>query len=158
MHHRLTTLRGRKAAGDKGFTLIELLVVVVILGVLITIAIPVYLNYRKGANDAAAESDVRNAISILEVCNASDGKYPVADFPASFGSETGATVVDACSGQRYNTSKGTQLTYRTNSSGSCYSMVAKNAGGAPKYWQYVSSAGGSVAPSDAARFAAPPPC
>ena len=63
------------AAHDEGFTLIELLVVVVILGILIGIAIPVYLNYRKSANDKAAQSDVRNAVITLEVCNF-DGALP----------------------------------------------------------------------------------
>ena len=66
-----------RAKGDKGFTLIELLVVVVILGVLIAIAIPLYLNYRKGANDAAAQSDLRNAISVWSCAIPPHGAYPL---------------------------------------------------------------------------------
>ena len=83
MQNTLSRLRAKK--DDDGFTLIELLVVVVIIGVLVAIAVPVYLNYRQGAADKSAQSDVRGAVSTVEQYYTNNGNK----YPANFGPTAG---------------------------------------------------------------------
>ncbi|MBN1173633.1 MAG: prepilin-type N-terminal cleavage/methylation domain-containing protein [Micromonosporaceae bacterium] len=78
MQARFRRIRQTNVSGDHGFTLIEMLVVVVIIGILAGIAIPVYMNYRKGAQNKSAESDVRGAISAVEQFYTENGnQYPI---------------------------------------------------------------------------------
>ena len=64
MQTMLKSVRDRRES-EEGFTLIELMVVVLIIAILIAIAIPTFLGARQRANDRAAQSSLRNALTAV---------------------------------------------------------------------------------------------
>ncbi|MEV6346916.1 prepilin-type N-terminal cleavage/methylation domain-containing protein [Actinoplanes sp. NPDC051851] len=135
--------------GDEGFTLIELLVVVVIIGVLVAIAVPVYLNYRQGAADKSAQSDVRGAISAVEQFYTSNGNtYPATTSAAAGATSLTLTAISGSAGTITLSDK-SQLGYVYNSTAGTYKICANNTGGSGKWYIYDSAVGGSVKASTA---------
>jgi type IV pilus assembly protein PilA len=139
MQETLRRMQEKRGNGDRGFTLIELLVVVVIIGVLVAIAIPLYTNYRKGAANKSAQADVRTAITALEHYYTENSNT----FPGTAGSNTtGAVGADLVVGTlTTQVSNGNQLGYRNNTTS--YVVCGWN-DDSRKVYVYNSATGGAV--------------
>jgi type IV pilus assembly protein PilA len=75
----IAKLRARRDGNDEGgFTLIELMVVVLIIAILIAIAIPTFLGARQRAQDKAAQSSLRNALTAAKTIYTDGEDYQLA--------------------------------------------------------------------------------
>jgi type IV pilus assembly protein PilA len=116
----------RRLASNEGFTLIELLVVIVIIGILLAIAVPSYLGFRKQAQDTAAKANVREAVPAAESYYATNNSYTGMGLPQ-------LTAIDSGVSQA--------LTVKVNGTGDAYCLSAVGQTGTT--WYFLGP-GGSV--------------
>jgi prepilin-type N-terminal cleavage/methylation domain-containing protein len=132
----LARIRKAREEGQGGFTLIELLVVMIIIGILAAIAIPVFLNQRKKAQDSAAKADVSTIgkeIATYYVDNT--GAVPAV---AQAGSPARWSVAGVDAGKASNN---VTLINEKGTGSTDWCVAVKNLEGSVKYFQY-SAAGG----------------
>lgn len=61
---------------DAGFTLIELLIVIVVLGILMSMAVPALSGVKNKADTTVAKADLHNIMQSLEMYYLDYGEYP----------------------------------------------------------------------------------
>jgi len=68
--------KARKLSGSEGFTLIELAVALAILGILVAIAVPTYLNVRNRSYDSEAKQTLGEIRAVVWAHYLEQGEWP----------------------------------------------------------------------------------
>jgi type IV pilus assembly protein PilA len=116
----------RRLQGERegGFTLIELMVVVLIIAILIAIAIPTFLGARQRAQNRAAQSSLRNALTAAKTIYTDSQSYTGATAAALAAVEPSLTFnVSPSTNQNQVDPNGTATVFSAaamSASGTCY--------------------------------------
>jgi len=131
------TAEGRVVRRDDGFTLIELMVVITIMAILVVIAIPSFLNFRRTAQDRDAQSTLANAEKMVAVIGVENDGMPanavlltlLTDIDGTF---TWTVTLDPSTGPRVvsiEEDEGTEVAMAVRSvSGACFYLRARTTG------------------------------
>ena len=139
MISHLQQIRKERLNGERGFTLTELLVVIVIIGILVAIAIPVFLSQREAAWARSAEADARNAVPAIEAWYSNTNEYPDNFTVVRDGNAEADTTPGASGAPEINVSPGVTLTYELTAGSDDYTVTTEHQDVDGREWLYTSS-------------------
>jgi type IV pilus assembly protein PilA len=147
------TLRGR-ARDERGFTLVEAMVVVLIIGILLSIAIPTFMGARTRAQDGSAKSSLRNTLTAAGVIYTDNESYKDANAKALAQAEGSISYLDSpkSSGGADTVSVSAKDPFGAaakSQSGNCFYVLAQANGKT----LYGSSKAGKCTGDEAAKYA-----
>ena len=130
----------RKSMDDKdqGFTLIELLVVMIIIGILASIAIPVFLSQRAKARDTSTKADVSTIGKEMATYYVDNIGAPPA---VAIGGTATAPTLTFAGVSIGNASTGTTFNNSVLTSATTWCVSLTNPDGKDKIWKYSAVAG-----------------
>jgi len=127
----------RFKTSQKGFTLVELMITIVIIGILASVAIPLYTANVKRAKAAEADAALGTIRTALRVYYAENAVYPTA---ASYTAVTGLSIDIAAADLNGKYFSATDYTYQS-ADGTSYTIRATGTGSQAGIKRQMTSAG-----------------
>lgn len=151
-----TRLRQRLRKEEDGFSLIELMVVVLIMGTLMAIAVPTYLNSSNKSKDKAVQSNLKTAMEAAKTIAADNGgNFVSSGTTAIVKADMDAAEPSLSFGAGTGTASTSTIAVFTGTNGADITFVMKSAqSGTAKFYAITSTANGAVKSCYAATEAA----